>query len=293
MRTILLVDSCSDLPLSYIEENSDIIDAVGMPVTIDGKGYVDDFGKTLTHEKFYGYLRNRTVPSTSQITAFTFLENFERHYKKDESVIYLSFASAMSGTYNNAVLAKNMLLEKYPDADVTIIDTLSASIGEGVIDIYAAKMLRCGKSKEEIIDWVEKNKLNSNHWFAVNDLYFLKKGGRISSTSAAVGTLLNVKPIITIDDSGKLKPYINVRGRKKSLNFIADKIREHIKNENDAIILIGHGDCIEDAKYIKSSIETSLHVKKIIITELSATIATHVGPDMIAAAFIGDKRENK
>lgn len=292
MKTIFLVDSCSDLPLSFIDENNDCIDILGMPVEIDGKDYIDDFGKTLTHEEFYKFIRKGIMPTTSQINSHRFLEKFKKHSDNGNSIIYIGFTSGLSGTYNSAVVAKEMLLEESPDADITLIDTKCASVGEGLLILYAVEMLKNGSSKDEIVNWIEENKLKSNHWFAVDDLTFLKKGGRISATSAAVGTLLKVKPILTVDNEGKLKSYTNVRGRKKSLNFLIDKLKEHILDSENSIIIIGHGDCIKEAKKIEKEVQSELNPRKIIVTQLSSTIASHVGPDMISIAFIGEAREN-
>jgi len=292
MKTIFLVDSCSDLPLSFIEENSDCLDIIGMPVEIDGKDYIDDFGKTLTHEEFYKFIRKGIMPTTSQINSHRFLEKFKKHSDDGNSVIYIGFTSGLSGTYNSAVVAKEMLLEEAPNADITLIDTKCASVGEGLLILYAVEMLKNGSSKDEIVNWIEANKLKSNHWFAVDGLTFLKKGGRISATSAAVGTLLKVKPILTVDNEGKLKSYTNIRGRKKSLNFLIEKSKEHIIDSKNSIIIIGHGDCIKEAKKIEKEVQNELNPREIIITQLSSTIASHVGPDMISIAFIGNIREN-
>ncbi|WBW99730.1 DegV family protein [Oceanirhabdus sp. W0125-5] len=289
---MLLVDSCSDLPLEFIENNLNIIDTIGMSVNIDGKDYYDDFGKTLSHKEFYGYLRQGIMPKTAAINSYSFLEKFKKHHEKGYSLIYLGFTSGLSGTFNNAVMAKEMFLEEHPDADITVIDTKSASVGEGVLVIHAVEMIRKGHSKEEVIKWIQENKMKSNHWFAVNDLNFLKKGGRLSATKAAVGTILNVKPILTVDDQGELKPYTSVRGRKKSMKFIYDKLVEHMTNPEETIVVIGHGDCLNDAIKIEKYINKHLKLKKVIVTELCSTIASHVGPDMISLAFIGEGREN-
>jgi len=293
VSTMLLVDSCSDLPLDFIENNLNIIDTIGMTVNIDGKDYYDDFGKTLSHKEFYGYLRQGIMPKTAQINSYSFLEKFKGHYEKGNSLIYLGFTSGLSGTFNSAVIAKEMLLEEYPDADITVIDTKCASVGEGVLVIHVVEMIRKGYSKEEIIKWIQENKMKSNHWFAVNDLNFLKKGGRISAAKAAVGTMLSVKPILTVDDQGELKQYATVRGRKKSMKFLYDKLTEHMTNPEETIVVIGHGDCLNDAVKIEKYIHKHLKLKKVVVTELCSTIASHVGPDMISLAFIGDARENK
>lgn len=293
MSSIIITDSTCDLTLEYVQENADVLDTIGMPVNVDGYEYLDDFGKSLSHDEFYAKLRSGVMSSTAQINAFRFREMFEKHYKAGKSIIYIGFTSGMSGTFNNALLARGEILEEYPDADITVIDSLSASIGQGVLVVEAIDQLRQGKSKEEIVDWIESNKLKSNHWFAVDDLNYLKKGGRISATTAVVGTALNIKPILTVDHSGKLIPYSNVRGRKKSMKFLADKVHEHMENPEEVTLIIGHGNCLEDAEMLKEYILEGCTPKKILISELSATIASHVGPNMIAAAFVGSTREVK
>jgi DegV family protein with EDD domain len=264
-----------------------------MPVNIEGHEYFDDFGKTLSHYEFYSKLRLGIMPSTSQINMFRFSEMFKKHYNEGKSIVYIGFTSGMSGTFNNAVLAAEELLEQHPDADITVIDTISASIGLGILVVEAVDMLRQGKSKDEIVTWVEDNKLKTNHWFAVDDLNFLKKGGRISAATAVVGTALNIKPILTVDNGGKLGSYTNVRGRKKSIKFLAEKFQEHIVNCSEASVIIGHGNCLEDADMLRGYILEGCMPKRLIVSELSATIASHVGPNMIAVAFVGDRREEK
>lgn len=293
MSTIILTDSTCDLTLEFVEKNEDILDILGMPVNIDGHEYFDDFGKTLSHDEFYSKLRLGIMPATAQINMFRFTERFKKHYCEGNSIIYIGFSSNMSGTFNNAILAKRELLELYPDADITVIDSLAASIGQGVLVAGAVDKIREGKSKEEVVNWVEENKLKTNHWFAVDDLNYLKKGGRISAATAVVGTALNIKPILTLGNDGKLGNYTNVRGRKKSIKFLAEKFSEHIVDCESSTVIIGHGNCTEDADLLKEYILEVGNPKTILISELSATIASHVGPNMIAAAFIGDKREGK
>lgn len=292
MSTILLVDSCSDLPLSYIQENNDIIDTIGMPVSLEGREFIDDLGKTYSHKEFFDKLREGIMPSTALINVYRFAQKFKEHCKNGDNIIYLGFSSALSGTFNNARLARNEVLEEYPDFYIEVIDTVSASIGLGIIIVQAVRMMREGKSKVEVIQWVEKNKLKSNHWFAVDDLNFLKNGGRVSSTSATIGTLLNVKPILTVDREGKLKSYSNVRGRKKALKFLVEKFKENSISSEKTTLIIGHGDCEDDAIKISEMVNNEVNLEAIILSQLSTTIASHVGPNMIAFAFIGKEREN-
>lgn len=291
MSTILLIDSSSDLPLTYIQKNNKLVDIIGMPIKIEDNEFIDDFGKSYSHKNYFDKLREGKMPSTGLINVYRFTEKFIEHCKRGNKIIYLGFSANLSGTFNNAILAKEEVIEEYPDADITLIDTAAASIGEGVLAIHAINMIKKGKANEAIIKWIEDNKFKTNHWFAVDDLHFLRNGGRISATSATVGTLLNVKPILTVDRSGKLKSYSNIRGRKKAIKFLINKFKQHAINYEETSLIIGHGDCEEDALKIQEMINEEFKLKEIIISQLSATIASHVGPNMIALAFIGEERE--
>lgn len=289
----VITDSSCDLTLNYVEANNDVLDLLGMPVNFDEEEYIDDLGKTLTHEFLYTKLKEGIFPKTSQINTLNFLKKFKACYEKGEAVICIGLSSGLSGTINNAKLAKEMLLEEHEDADITIIDTLAASVGLGALVVNVIELIREGKSKEEIIKWIEECKLHINHWFAVDDLIHLKNGGRIPATTAYVGTALNIKPILTVTHNGKLEPYAKTRGRRKSLSFLLSKFDEYIGKAEDKIVLIGHANCREDAEKIKTIILEQYSPKDIMLSELSATIATHVGPGMIAIGFLGDyDREN-
>ncbi|NMA14551.1 MAG: DegV family protein [Clostridia bacterium] len=188
-------------------------------------------------------------------------------------------------------MARKLLMEEYPQGDITVIDTKSASLGEGLLLYYAVKMLREGKSKEEIVEWVENNKLKLNHWVAVEDLNHLKRGGRVSGTAAFVGTVLNVKPIIHVDDEGRLIPVMKVRGRKKSIKTLADILQERIVRPEEQIIAISHGDALEDAYYLKELIQENVKVKDVMINNIGPVIGAHSGPGTIALFFLGNSRQ--
>ncbi|MFA9398270.1 MAG: DegV family protein [Clostridiaceae bacterium] len=293
MSTIIITDSSCDLTLDYVEKNKSVLDVLGTSVNIDGFEYIDDLGKTVSHDEFYSKLRAGIIPSTAQTNIYKFYEVFDHYSKMGKSIIYVGLSSGLSGTYNNSIMARKEYMQDNKEADITIIDTVSASIGLGVLVVHAAEMVKEGKSKEEIVKYLEENKFNANHWFAVDDLMYLRKGGRIPSAVAVVGTALNVKPILIVNRKGELVSYAAIRGRKKSIKFLSDKFNEHIREVEDKIIIIGHGNCIEDAERLKQIIEKKYKPKAIMISELSATIASHVGPNMIAIAFIGDNREDK
>lgn len=293
MSTYLIVDSCCDLPLDYIEKHRDVLEVIGMPVNIQGYEYYDDLGKTLTHDELYKKLREGVMPSTAQINSYRFAEIFEKHLEKHQTVLYIGFSSGMSGTLESAIQSVTIVKEKYPQADIRVMDTLAASIGLGILTMKAVDMLKSGRTADEIMAWFEEHKMSTNHWFAVDDLNYLKNGGRISSAEAAVGTLLNVKPILIVNHEGMLKPYTKVKGRKKSMRFLMSKFKEHYNNNEYEKVIIGHGHAFDDAIKIKELLLEYVSEDQIMITELSATIASHVGPGMLAISFMGNTREHK
>ncbi len=293
MKIKLLTDSSSDLPLSFVKENSDILEVLGMPITIEQEEFIDDLGEKFSHDYFYDKLANGASPKTSQINTMTFYDKYIEHHEAGYSIVYIGLSSGLSGTINNAKLAKGMLVEEAPLAIVEVIDSLAASIGLGALIVYALELIREGMDLKEITRLIEEQKLHANHWFAVDDLMHLKNGGRIPAAAAYVGTVLNVKPILTIKHNGKLESYSTVRGKKKAYKYIVSKVVEHISSQ-DVPIIVGHANILKDAKILKDEIRLQGINNRIIETCLSATIASHVGPGMLAIAFMSNKdREDK
>lgn len=291
MKVKIITDSCCDLPLHYVKAHSDRLEVLGMPVQIEGKEYIDDLGVTLKHDDFYAKLRNGIMPTTSQINAYRFEEAFRANLEEGCEVIYIGFSSGLSGTLNSALIARNIILDDTPDAPIYVVDTLSASVGLGAIIVETVKMASGGMDAQQIYNWVQSNHMNTHHWFGVDDLQYLKNGGRINAASAMVGTVLNVKPTLIVDKYGKLKPYGNVRGRKKSMSFLVSKLEEHYHPEMTTTVILGHGNCKDDAETMRKMIQDKYGNVEIIVSELSMTIASHVGPNMLAVAFIGKERE--
>jgi len=292
MAIKIYTDSCCDLPYTFIEDHCENLRVIGIPVQLNGKEYIDDLGKTLSHDDFYGFLREQIMPQTAQINAYMFESEFEKDLENGDDVIYLGFSSGLSGTYNSSRIARESLLERFPDRSIEVIDTLSASVGLAVIIFEVLGFVKEGKDVEYIVNWAESNKLKLNHWFGVDNLDFLKNGGRISNAAAFVGNVLSLKPTLVIDRDGKLKPHTNVRGRKKSITFLASKVQDHMDNPESSRLVIGHGNNLADALKLKAVVEDKLVVKEIYITELSMTIASHVGPDMLTVGFIGSERDS-
>lgn len=288
MDTVLVIDSCTDLPRSYVEENK--IPVVSLTCNFKGQEYKDDFGKTLSYKEFYNEVRNGEMPSTSQVNVYDYTEVFKKYAAEGKSIIYLGFSSALSGSFNSAVLAKDMVCEEIENADITCIDSKSASLGEGLLAYNANELLKAGASKDEVVSWLETNKLKMNHWFTVDDLGHLKRGGRLSGAAAFVGTLLDIKPILNIDDEGRLIPVSKIKGRKKSIKTLFEMLQESIEAAEEQVIAISHGDCIEDAEYLKEMILKEYKVKDIIINEIGPVIGSHAGPGTVALFFMGNKR---
>lgn len=289
MKPIIITDSNCDLTAEYLKENN--IPVIPFYFNLKGQDYADDFGKSISYKEFYDELRNGEMPTTAQITPFIFEEYFRKYISEDYSIVYIGFSSALSGSYNNSVLAKSKILEEEPNADITVIDTKSATIGQGLLVFYACEMLKQGKSKEDIVNWIEDNKLKVNIYFTVDSLDHLKRGGRLSATSAAFGTLLDIKPILIVDNEGKLVPIKKVRGRKKAIRELLGELENKIINPEEQTIYITHGDCIEDAIYLRDLLMREIKVKNVVINYLGPIIGTHTGPGLICIAFVGKGRE--
>lgn len=289
MSIILLTDSCCDLPLEYIEKNN--ISYLSLTFQFKGEEFIDDFGKTVDYKSFYNGVREGEMPITSQVNVLKFYEEFKKNVSEGNSVIYIGFSSVLSGCVNSASIAKKQIEEEFKTADITVIDSKSASLGQGLIVYYVKEMIKKGCTKEEIIHWVEENKLKLNHWFTVEDLNHLKRGGRISSAAAVVGTLLNIKPVLFINNEGKLVAFEKVKGRKKALKTLVEKLSEKIVEPEKQVIAISHGDCIEEAEYVKELIAERYKPKAFIINNVGPVIGSHSGPGTVALFFLGEGRE--
>lgn len=288
METVIIMDSCTDLPLEYVESNN--IPVLSLTCLFRGNEYPDDLGKTLSYKEFYEIVRKGEMPTTSQVNTYTFVEEFRKHVQEGKAIIYIGFSSALSGTVNSAMAARKAVLEEFENADITVIDSKSASLGYGLLVYYANEMLKKGVSKEEVINWVENNKLKLNHWFTVEDLFHLKRGGRVSSAAAIIGTMLDIKPVLHVDNEGRLIPITKVKGRKKSLRALAEKLKERIVSPEEQTIAISHGDCIEDVEYLKELILSDVKVKDVIVNYVGPVIGSHSGPGTVALFFFGNER---
>lgn len=227
---------------------------------------------------------------TSQINPEEAKEMLEPYVKEGKDVLHLAFSSALSGTCNSMKIAAEELQEEYPEAKVIVVDTLCACMGEAMLLYYALKQKEAGKTIEEVAQWVEENKLHVCHNVTVDDLFHLHRGGRVSKTAAVLGTMVKVKPIIHMDDNGALQVIGKERGRKKSLHKIVDMAVERSKGWDNEIIMITHGDCLEDAEYVAKLVREKMGVENVFIPNIGTVIGSHTGPGVVATFCMGNKR---
>lgn len=285
---VIITDSTCDLPKDFTDKNH--VEVITVPYSIDGVVY-DGNGQDMDIKDFYNAMRNGTMPTTMACNVADCSDVFRKYAEMGTDILYLAFSSGLSSTYGNGVIAANDIMDEFPDCKITVIDTVAASMGEGLLVYYAVKLKNEGKSMDEVASWVEGHKGDVISRFTVNDLHHLHRGGRVSKTTAVVGSLINVKPILHVDEEGCLKSLENVRGRKKSLMRILDMMEESIKDYSgeNAIAMLSHGDCEEDALFIADEIKKRFGLDTM-INILGQTIGTHTGPDLIALFFMGKNR---
>lgn len=288
MKPVIMMDSCSDLPFEYVQEHG--LAVIHLTYHFDGKDYLDDFGQSLSHQAFYRTLRQGAMPTTSQVNVHTFVEAFRPYAERGEELIYIGFSSALSGTFTSAATARQLVLEEYPEAKIAVIDSRSASLGLGMLVYHAVELRARGKGYQEIVQWVEDHKLKVNHWFTVEDLNHLKRGGRLSGAAALMGTMLNVKPVLHVNDEGKLIPQAKVRGRAKALKYLKEQLDARIINPAEQVVFISHGDAPEDAETLKEMIRADHPVKDVFTGYIGPVIGSHAGPGTLAVFFFGSSR---
>ena len=283
---VITVNSTVDLPKEWLEERR--VPVVPLKYTIDGQTYTDMEG--LTGKEFFAKLREGKMSTTSQVNPEEAAEMLEPFLKEGKDILHLGFSSGLSGTLNSMKIAGEMLEEKYPEAKVIVIDTLCACLGEALLLYKALQQKEKGMNIDELAQWVEDNKLHICHNVTVDDLNHLHRGGRVSKTTAVLGTLVQIKPIIHMDDNGKLQVIGKERGRKKSLNKIVDMAVEQSKGWDNDIIMITHGDCIEDAEYVAKLVREKMGIDNILINNIGTVIGSHTGPGVVAVFCMGNKR---
>lgn len=285
----ITTDSTSDLPLEYYKEND--VAFIGMQFRLGDKDYAEGPDMGITPHAFYDALRAGTPSSTVQVNTFEFVDFAEPILAAGDDLLHIAFSSGLSGTYESCVRGVQELAEKYPDRKVVVVDSLAASMGEGLLVYYAVENLKSGMSLEDNARWLEDNKLHLCHWFTVNDLMHLHRGGRVSKTSAVFGSMLSIKPVLHVDDEGHLILVSKSRGRQASLQALADRMKTTVfDNVKEQMIFISHGDCLEDAEKLADILRKTLGVTKIMIHNIGAVIGSHSGPGTVALFFLGSQR---
>ena len=284
----IITDSACDLTREYIENNN--IGVLSLILNLEGQAIKDDLGETLSYKDFYNKMREGATPTTSQINAHEFEEEFIKYIKNGDSIIYISLSSSLSGTFNSANIAKNNLMDEYPNANIYLVDSLSVSVGQGLLVAKACEMRDSGIGAEEIVNWLEENKRKVIHSILIDDLNHLKRGGRISGATAAIGGLLNIKPTLFLDDEGKLIQGEKIKGKKKALRFLVNEVREKAVDTENEILYICHGDCLEEAETLRDMILEEVKFKNVIINYVGNVVGAHAGPGVLAAVFLGSNR---
>mgnify|MGYP004463177191 FL=1 len=285
---VITTDNNSDLPEEYLKDHG--VGCMYLSYSMDGKNYTH--GNFLPEHEFYEAMRNGSMPTTAQVNPENAKALLEPYLKEGKDILHIAFSSALSGTYNSTRIAADELQEEYPDRKIIVVDSLSASLGQGLLVWLAQQKKELGQTLEEVADWAEKNKLKMVHLFTVDDLNHLYRGGRVSRTTAIVGSMLNIKPVLHVDNEGKLTAIGKVRGRKKALQELIKLMDEKIGifGADCDTIFISHGDCEQDAQYVAAKVKEKYNIKNIIINQVGATIGAHSGPGTMALFFVGDVR---
>lgn len=288
--TIITEVTC-DLPQSYLKEHKII--TMPLTYTLDEKEYDGTHENSLSSKDFYDKLRTGMMAKTAQISPEKAATFFENEIKKGNDILYIGFSSGLSGCYQSGTIAREELLEKFPDSKIICIDSRCASLGQGLLVDYAVKKKKEGMSIDELGKEIEAIKLNVCHYFTVDDLNHLYRGGRVSKTAAVFGTMLGIKPVMHVDNEGKLIPIGKVRGRKASLDEVARKMGTKLSVYKNPYAYISHGDCIDDAKYVAEQVKKLYGIKTEFIENVGPVIGSHSGPGTIALFFIGSDRNEK
>ena len=281
---IFITDSDSDLPYHLKEQYN--IPVVYMPYALDGKEYFDDLGQTLDHKSYYDAMRAGATPVTSALNEAAYIDYFEPILQEGKDILFVAFSSKLSCTLQSAGTAREKLLEKYPGRKITIVDTLRISGPMTLLVLKAHEMYRAGKSMEEVAGWLESNKLRAQAYFIVDDLKYLKRGGRISATAATVGSMLDLKPIIVEAADGSLQAGDKIRGRKKAIAHIVDQTVEARPDPEESPIIVLNADSRDDAERTKALLEQKIPGANVLIENVGPVIGAHAGPGTIAVCFI-------
>ena len=283
----IITDSACDLPVSMLQK----LDVSTVSLTVNFRGEVrNDSVDDVQVKELYDAMRGGEVATTAAVNPDGWATVIEAAVSAGYDALVLAFSSGLSTTYQSAVIAANELAEKYPDRKIIVVDGCAAALGQGLFVWYLCKMRDVGLSLEELAAWAEENKNHVAHWFTVDDLVYLKRGGRVSAATALVGTMLNIKPVLHVDNEGHLVSMVKARGRKAAINTLVAKLQEHGGNWDNSTVFICHADCMEDAQRLAETVKEKCGVKETFIGNLGAVIGSHAGPGTLALFFMGNEK---
>ena len=282
----IITDSGSDLPEALLNQ----LDVRRVSLTVNFKGETLNDSVDAGIKELYDGLRTGHTATTSAVNPDRWAAAMKETLEEGKNVLVIAFSSGLSTTYQSAVIAAEELREIYPQRKILVVDSLCASLGQGLLVYYACKKRDEGMDIESLAAWLEENRLHLCHWFTVNDLMYLKRGGRVSAATAAVGTMLNIKPVLHVDDEGHLISVSKVRGRKASIEALAAKVGQLGEGFDNRVAFISHGDCLEDAQTLAAMLKERYGVQEVIIGYVGAVIGSHAGPDVLALFFLGKHR---
>ncbi|MBR3686442.1 MAG: DegV family protein [Clostridia bacterium] len=283
---VIFTDSSCDLPTSLVKEWG--IEMLSLEVNIEG------IGTFLNHEiepaKFYGYLRDKRPVKTAAANMEGFVNAFEKIVSEGKDILYIGFSTGLSATYVAGKNAAEEVMEKHPECKILTVDSLCAALGQGLLVKYAVDKKNMGATLEELAAYVEGLKLNLAHWFTVEDLFFLKRGGRVSAATAVMGTVLQIKPVMHVDNDGKLINMAKARGRDASIKALVERMKQTVIDPERQTVYICHGDCYDDAKKLADMVTAEFGITDILIDYVGPVIGAHSGPGTLALFFIGRER---
>lgn len=284
---IISTDSTADLSPNYIRENN--IGIYPLYYNIDGEEYIPGV-YDMPVKKFYESMQNGKMPTTSAANPKYVMEQMRKAVCDGYDVLHISLSSGLSSSYNNTAICAMDIMDEFEEANIKVVDSLCATVGQGLLVYKAVQMKKEGKTIDEISEWLNENKKYIVHQFIVDDLFHLVRGGRVSKSAAVVGTVLKFQPMLFLNNEGKIEPMGKIRGRKKALNTLADNIEEKTKNLPLDEVFISHADCIEEAEYVAERIKSRYGVKNVVINDICPTVGAHTGKGVIVAAYFGNER---
>lgn len=286
---VMMTDSCCDLTPQMAEELE--LKVLPLSLLIGEETFANELdGSQIGFKEFYDRVRGGAMPTTSAVSVGAFEDAMRSALRQGKDILCLCFSSALSTTYQSSVIAAETLREEFPDAKIYNVDTRSASMGQGLLLWLCGQQRKAGKSIDEVRDYAEETKLRVCHWFTVDDLNHLKRGGRVSAATALFGTMLSIKPVMHMDNEGRLIPVSKARGRKASLLALVDQMERSAVDPGQQTVFISHGDCLEDAQFVADEIRRRFGTQEIHINYVGPVIGSHTGCGVVALFFVGKER---